>query len=81
MWAWYQAKNVRGVLYEISAAEAQKPENKEKFEAEAKRMSDDKKEIIPYLTSNYQLVAAADQYFEGYMFSYYLFGKKDLGPF
>ena len=35
MWAWYQAKNVRGVLYEISAAEAQKPENKAKFEAEA----------------------------------------------
>jgi len=27
MWAWYQAKNVRGVLYEISAAEANKPEN------------------------------------------------------
>lgn len=46
MWAWYQAKNVRGVLYEISAAEAQKPENKEKFESEAKRMSDDKKEIM-----------------------------------
>jgi len=46
MWAWYQAKNVRGVLYEISAAEAQKPENKEKFLAEAKRMSDDKKEIM-----------------------------------
>ena len=46
MWAWYQAKNVRGVLYEISAAEAQKPENKDKFLAEAKRMSDDKKEIM-----------------------------------
>jgi len=46
MWAWYQAKNVRGVLYEISAAEAQRPENKEKFEAEAKRMSEDKKEIM-----------------------------------
>jgi hypothetical protein len=46
MWAWYQAKNVRGVLYEISAAEANKPENKEKFLAEAKRMSDDKKEIM-----------------------------------
>ena len=59
MWAWYQAKNVRGVLYEISAAEAQKPENKEKFLAEAnkpenrdkfiaeaKRMSDDKKDIM-----------------------------------
>jgi hypothetical protein len=43
--------------------------------------NDDKGETIPYLTANYQLVAAADQYFEGYMFSYYLFGKKDLGPF
>lgn len=46
MWAWYQAKNVRGVLYEINAAESQIPANKEKFEAEAKRMSDDKKEIM-----------------------------------
>lgn len=46
MWAWYQAKNVRGVLYEISAAEAKKPENAEKFLAEAKRMSDDKKDIM-----------------------------------
>jgi Domain of unknown function (DUF4337) len=46
MWAWYQAKNVRGVLYEISAAETQVPANKEKFLAEAKRMSDDKKEIM-----------------------------------
>ena len=46
MWAWYQAKNVRGVLYEINAAETTKPENKEKFLAEAKRMSDDKKEIM-----------------------------------
>ena len=46
MWAWYQAKNVRGVLYEINAAETQVPANKEKFLAEAKRMSDDKKEIM-----------------------------------
>ena len=46
MWAWYQAKNVRGVLYEINAAESQIPANKEKFEAEAKRMSEDKKEIM-----------------------------------
>lgn len=46
MWAWYQAKNVRGVLYEINAIETNKPENKEKFLAEAKRMSDDKKEIM-----------------------------------
>lgn len=46
MWAWYQAKNVRGVLYEINAAETQIPTNKEKFLAEAKRMSDDKKDIM-----------------------------------
>lgn len=46
MWAWYQAKNVRGVLYEISAAEANKPENVEKFKAESQRMNDDKKEIM-----------------------------------
>jgi len=46
MWAWYQAKNVRGVLYEINAIETNKPENREKFLSEAKRMSDDKKEIM-----------------------------------
>lgn len=46
MWAWYQAKNVRGVLYEINAAETTNKDNKEKFLAEAKRMSDDKKEIM-----------------------------------
>ena len=46
MWAWYQAKNVRGVLYEINAAETNNKDNKEKFLAEAKRMSDDKKEIM-----------------------------------
>lgn len=46
MWAWYQAKNVRGVLYEINAIETNKPENREKFLAEAKRMIDDKKEIM-----------------------------------
>jgi fatty acid desaturase len=45
-WAWYQAKNVRQVLYETSAMEARKPENKVKFEAEAKRMEADKKEIM-----------------------------------
>ena len=33
-------------MYEISAAEANKPENVEKFKAEAQRMSDDKKEIM-----------------------------------
>lgn len=46
MWAWYQAKNVRGVLYEINAAETQIPANKEKFMAEKERMDNDKKEIM-----------------------------------
>jgi Domain of unknown function (DUF4337) len=46
MWAWYQAKNVRGVLYEINAIETTKPENKEKFLAEKARMDADKKEIM-----------------------------------
>ena len=44
-WAWYQAKNVREVLYTTSAMEARVPANKEKFEAEAARMEADKKEI------------------------------------
>ncbi len=45
-WAWYQAKNVRQVLYETAAVEAKIPTNKEKFEAEAARMEADKKEIM-----------------------------------
>ena len=45
-WSWYQAKNVRQVLYETSAVESKIPENKAKFEAEAKRMEADKKEIM-----------------------------------
>ena len=45
-WAWYQAKNVRQVLYETSAMEARIPENKAKFEAEAARMKADKEEIM-----------------------------------
>lgn len=45
-WSWYQAKNVRQVLYETSAMEAKIPENKAKFEAEAKRMEEDKKQIM-----------------------------------
>ena len=36
-WAWYQAKNIRQVLYETSALEARIPANKELFEAEGKR--------------------------------------------
>jgi len=45
-WSWYQAKNVRQVLYETSAVESKIPENKAKFEAEAKRMEEDKKQIM-----------------------------------
>lgn len=44
-WSWYQAKNVRSVLYETSALEARVPENKAKFEAERDRMEADKREI------------------------------------
>ena len=43
-WSWYQAKNVRSVLYETSSLEA-RPENKEKLLAERDRMEADKKEI------------------------------------
>lgn len=49
-WAWYQAKNVREVLYTTSAMEARIPENKSKFEAEAARMNSDKKEIMEKAT-------------------------------
>ena len=45
-WAWYQAKNMRQVLYETAAVESKIPANKEKFEAEAARMKVDKDEIM-----------------------------------
>jgi hypothetical protein len=45
-WSWYQAKNIREVLYTTSALEAKIPENKAKFEAEAARMKADKEEIM-----------------------------------
>ena len=45
-WAWYQAKNMREVLYTTSAMDTRIPENKEKFESEAKRMKADKEEIM-----------------------------------
>ena len=45
-WSWYQAKNIREVLYTTSAVEAKIPENKAKFEAEAARMKADKEEIM-----------------------------------
>ena len=44
-WAWYQAKNGRGVSYELAALQAKDPVLKEKFEAEKARMDADKKEI------------------------------------
>ena len=45
-WAWYQAKNMRQVLYETAAVESKIPENRQKFEAEAARMKTDKEEIM-----------------------------------
>lgn len=44
-WSWYQAKNVRAVLYETSATQATNPQIRAKFEAEAARMEADKREI------------------------------------
>jgi hypothetical protein len=43
-WAWFQAKAVRGVLYETAALQA-KPEHVEQLKSEAQRMESDKKEI------------------------------------
>ena len=45
-WAWYQAKNMRQVLYETAAVESKIPENQQKFNAEAARMKADKEEIM-----------------------------------
>jgi len=44
-WAWYQAKNVRQVLYETAALQAS-GSVKDKLSSEAKRMEADKKEIM-----------------------------------
>ena len=44
-WAWYQAKNGRGVSYELAALSTTNPQLKEKFLAEKARMDDDKKAI------------------------------------
>ncbi len=43
-WSWYQAKNVRGVIYETAALQAKGPE-KEALLAEKARMDVDKQEI------------------------------------
>ena len=45
-WSHYQAKNGRGVSYEIAAATTKDPELKAKFSAEKERMDADKKEIM-----------------------------------
>jgi hypothetical protein len=44
-WAQYQAKNGRGVSYEIAALTTTDPKLKEKFSAEKARMDEDKKAI------------------------------------
>lgn len=44
-WSWYQAKNVRGVIYETAALSAT-GENKKHFLEEKARMDADKKEIM-----------------------------------
>lgn len=44
-WAHYQAKNGRGVSYEIASLQVANPELKKKFIAEKERMDADKKEI------------------------------------
>ncbi len=43
-WSWYQAKNVRGVIYETSALQA-RGEDRVRLQAEADRMKEEKKEI------------------------------------
>jgi hypothetical protein len=48
-WSWYQAKNVRGVIYETAALQA-KGADKAKLESEAQRMSEEKKEIAAKAT-------------------------------
>jgi len=44
-WAWYQAKNVRSVIYEVAAAQATKPDDIRHFASEAKRMRVDMEQI------------------------------------
>jgi ABC-type multidrug transport system fused ATPase/permease subunit len=44
-WAWYQAKNVRGVIYETSSITITDTKLKEKLANERERMEADKKEI------------------------------------
>lgn len=44
-WSWYQAKNVRSVLYDTASIQATNPQVRAKFEAERDRMEADKKDI------------------------------------
>lgn len=45
-WSYYQAKNGRGVSYEIASKTTSDPALKKEFASEQKRMEDDKKEIM-----------------------------------
>ena len=44
-WAWYQAKNVRSVIYEVTAAQSNKFEEARHYATEAKRMRSDMEQI------------------------------------
>ena len=44
-WAWYQAKNVRSVIYEVTAAQSTKADDARHYAGEAKRMRSDMEEI------------------------------------
>jgi saccharopine dehydrogenase-like NADP-dependent oxidoreductase len=43
--AWYQAKNVRSVIYEVTAAQSTKAEDARHYALEAKRMRTDMEQI------------------------------------
>lgn len=45
-WSWYQAKNIRQVLYETAASETNNSSNKQEFSKKADQMENDKKEIM-----------------------------------
>lgn len=45
-WSWYQAKNIRQVLYETAALQAQDKQVKQELSKEADRMEHDKQQIM-----------------------------------
>lgn len=45
-WSWYQAKNIRQVLYETAALQAQNKQVKQELSKEADRMEHDKQQIM-----------------------------------